>query len=264
MQLTPEERQNSSLTPERLKFAIDQVRVNGYVILESVLTPDFVGELHETFMRTLNEYIRRTDSNRGKNRYQMHMPFMEPFNDARIITNTFALPILDALLGEDCVCHYFASDTPLPGSEHQNVHSDIHRLFPGMPISPPTFAAVVNVPLVDFTEENGPVEIWPGGTHLMPEDAPMRELTDVVDSKLCLMPAGSILVRDMRMWHRGTPNRSNAARPNMAMIYARYWLKTHYPKIGIPQDTYDKLSDRAKKLFRFEDIGGELVNVPVS
>jgi hypothetical protein len=57
------------------------------------------------------------------------------------------------------------------------------------------------------------------------------------------------------MWHRGTPNRSNAARPNIALIYSRYWLKLRYPQIAIPQQTYDSLSERAKKLFRLENIG---------
>ena len=58
------------------------------------------------------------------------------------------------------------------------------------------------------------------------------------------------------MWHRGTPNRSDAPRPNMAMIYARHWLRTNYPPIGIPQDTYDDLSEDGQRLFRLEDIGG--------
>jgi hypothetical protein len=64
----------------------------------------------------------------------------------------------------------------------------------------------------------------------------------------------------MRMWHRGTPNRSDHARPNLALIYSRPWLKTNYPPIGIPQETYDNLGERAKRLFRFENIGGPLTN----
>ena len=61
----------------------------------------------------------------------MHLPFIAPFNEAAVITSPFALPIIDTLLGKDAVCHYFASDTPLPGSDYQAVHSDITLLFPG-------------------------------------------------------------------------------------------------------------------------------------
>jgi hypothetical protein len=70
-----------------------------------------------------------------------------------------------------------------------------------------------------------------------------------------MMQAGSVLIRDMRMWHRGTPNRSQEARPNKAMIYSRPWLKTHYPPIKIARETYDALPERARKLFRLEEIG---------
>ncbi len=258
MQLTQAELDANALDPETLRLAVEHVRVNGYVVFEGVLPGDVVDGLHENFMRLFHDYTTATDQNRGANRYQMHLPFAAPFNAPEVVTSPFALPVIKALLGDDCVCQYFASDTPMPGSEYQAVHSDIHRLFPGMPAATPTFAIVLNVPLVDFHEENGAVEIWPGGTHLMPEDANMLELAETMDSKRCIMPRGSLLIRDIRMWHRGTPNRSDAPRPNMAMIHARHWLRTSYPPIGIPQETYDGLSEDGQRLYRLENIGGDV------
>jgi hypothetical protein len=261
MKPTPEELESGVLHPDTRRIAVQLVRMNGYVVFESVLPPVLVKELHSAFMSVFEAYIARTEQNRGANRFQMHLPFIEPFIDPRITTNPLALTVIDELLGDSCVCHYFASDTPLPGSDYQRVHSDIHALFSeGQPMPP--YSLVMNVPLVDFTVENGAVEIWPGGTHLMPPGIHMQELAPHMDSKRVLMPAGSLLIRDMRMWHRGTPNRSDHARPNLAFIYSRHWLKTSYPPIGIPQATYDALNDRAKRLFRFENIGGPLVNVP--
>jgi hypothetical protein len=89
----------------------------------------------------------------------------------------------------------------------------------------------------------------------MPGTADIAALAPKMHSETVQMPAGSLLLRDMRMWHRGTPNRSDAARPNLALIYSRPWLKTHYPPIPIDKDVYAGLSDRAKHLFRFEAIG---------
>jgi hypothetical protein len=258
MQLTQAERDANALDAETLRLAVQEVRVNGYVVFEGVLSGDVVDELHENFMRIFHEYTTATEENRGANRYQMNLPFAAPFNAPDVVTSRLALPVIKALLGDDCVCQYFASDTPMPGSDYQRVHSDIHRLFPGMPVAPPTFAIVLNVPLVDFTEDNGPVEIWPGGSHLMPEDADMHELAETMDSKPVIMPRGSLLIRDIRMWHRGTPNRSEAARPTMAMIYARHWLRTNHPTIGIPQETYYGLSEDGQRLFRLENIGGDV------
>ena len=262
IQLTPEERESRTLPPDKRKLAVQSVQMDGYVVFESVLSPDLVRRLHAEFLRVFDAYVARTDPNRGANRYQMHLPFVPPFMDPAVIENPLALAVLDEMLGKDYVCHYFASDTPLPGSDHQRVHSDITLLFPEMPLSLPAYSIVVNIPLVDFTEENGPVEIWPGGTHLMPGGTDIQALAPLMHSERVRMPAGSLLIRDMRMWHRGTPNRSTEARPNLALIYSRPWLKTHYPPIGIPAETYESLSDRAKRLFRFENIGGQPTNVP--
>jgi hypothetical protein len=261
MHLSAEERSTQTLNPETLELAVQLVKANGYVIFEGVLPREQVKELHAAFMRVFEAHVARTDPNRGANRYQMHLPFMPPFNHPSMITSPFALPVIDALLGENCVCHYFASDTPLPGSEHQRVHSDIAYLYPELPYSAPPYSVVLNVPLVDFREDNGPLEIWPGGSHLIPGDVNMQTLAPLMRSERVLMPAGSLLIRDMRMWHRGTPNRSNAARPNMALIYSRHWLKLNYPPIHIPRETFEGLSERAKKLFRLENVGGELVNI---
>ena len=260
MKLTQDERTGGRLNPETLRFAVQQVQANGFVLFESVLPPDLVTELHTAFLRLLNAYIARTGSNRGTNRYQMHLPFTPPFNDPRVVDNPIAMAVIEALLGDDCICHYFASDTPFPGSDYQQVHSDLPPLFPGSDIPLPSFSLVLNIPLVDFRPDNGPLEIWPGGTHLMMNDLNIGELAKVMHAESVLMPAGSLLIRDIRMWHRGTPNRSDAPRPNLAMIYSRAWVReTHYPPISIPQEAYDRLSDRAKRLFRFEHIGGEAV-----
>lgn len=260
LQLTPQERESHRLSPETLRLAAQSVAVDGYVVFESVLPAAQVAQLHAAFVHVFDAYLARTDPNRGANRFQMHLPFMAPFCDPAVIENPLAMAVLDQLLGKDYVCHYFASDTPLPGSDYQAVHSDIGLLFPEKPFSLPAYSVVANIPLVDFREDNGPLEIWPGGTHMMPGGTDLQTLAPMMHSEACLMPAGSLLLRDMRMWHRGTPNRSNQARPNLALIYSRPWLKTHYPPIGIPQETYDGLSERAKKLFRFENIGGSLTN----
>lgn len=254
MQLTSEERESGRLQGDTLRLAVQAVKVDGYVVFEGVLPPDFMANLRAEFGRVFEEHTARTDPNRGANRYQMHLPFQAPFCDAAIIANPLALAVIDQMLGPDCVCHYFASDTAMPGSDYQAVHSDIHLLFPETELSLPAYSVVLNIPLVDFRADNGPVEIWPGGTHFMPGGIEMQKLAPAMHSQSVLMPAGSLLIRDMRMWHRGTPNRSQETRPNLALIYSRPWLKTKYPPIEIGAANYDRLSARAKQLFRFENI----------
>ena len=95
------------------------------------------------------------------------------------------------------------------------------------------------------------------GTHLSPPGENLEEMAGKMHSELALMPAGSLLVRDMRMWHRGTPNRSEAPRPNIAFIYSRHWLRTNYPPIRIPKKIYEGLPEKGRQLFRFENIQGD-------
>ena len=263
MQLTPQELESGRLSPATCDLAIAQVRNNGYVLFERVLPPSLTDDMHASFTSLLEKHVEQVDPNRGANRYQMHMPFAPPFSDERIIASPFVLPIVEALVGEDCICHYLASDTPLPGSDYQAVHPDIYQLFPEISAVLPPYSIVVNVPLVDAREDNGPLEIWPGGTHhYVAQPAQVATLAAEMQSVRVIMPAGSIVIRDSRMWHRGTPNRSSAPRPNFTMIYSRFWLRLRYRPIPIAQSTYAKLSPRAQRLFRLEDIGTDVDGRP--
>jgi hypothetical protein len=74
------------------------------------------------------------------------------------------------------------------------------------------------------------------------------------------VPAGTLIIRDLWMWHRGTPNRSKQMRPNFAQIYTPNRRPSELG-VCIPQEEYDKLTDRAKQLFRLEKIGSPAVNL---
>ena len=260
MKLSQRELDQNQLAPDTLAEAVQQVKVNGYVIFESVLSPDFVQTLHDEYMAIYDEALETPPERTfGNHHYRLYLPFRPPFTDERIINSPFALPIMEALIGDDLVCHYFASNTCGPGSQFQEVHSDTYNLFPESNFSTPPFMLVLNIPLVDTTEENGPIEIWPGGSHLssLPREE-LQRLAPQLPSQPALMPAGSIMVRDGRMWHRGTQNRSNRPRPNIAIVYTRPWLGAGLKRIGIPQKTYDSLPTRVQEIFKGENIGGDL------
>lgn len=265
MKLSATELESKTILSDTLQFAVEQIKANGYIIFESVFSKEKVNQLHLNFMKVFAKFTAKNALNRGKSRTQMHMPFMEPFIDPEVITNPFALAVVDALLGNDCACRYFASDTPLPGSEFQHIHADGPHLYEGFSQPLPPYSLVLNIPLVEFRQDNGPMEIWPGGTHhtyIKPDQGHASTLlerlkTDMLSERV-LMPAGSLLIRDTRMWHRGTPNRSTEPRPNLALIFNRHWYGANQD-ISIPQETYDHLSKRGKQLFRFEKIGGSVL-----
>jgi ectoine hydroxylase-related dioxygenase (phytanoyl-CoA dioxygenase family) len=267
MKLSQEELSNGKLAPETLEEAATQVKLNGFVVIENALPIDLVEELKVDFLQTVDEVLRtnveKTEVNTRafrKNRIRMDLPFRDPYINPQIITNTYALPIIDKILGEDNRVFYFSADAPMAGSDYQDVHGDYVPFFPESDAVLPISGLVVNFPLVDVTEQNGPMEAWPN-THLTPEkyysgDYVKRSAAQLDPVKM-LTPKGSMIIRDVRMWHRGTPNLSGEIRPNLALIYARHWWDGYfYPQesIGISKVAHEGLSERAKKLFRFEKI----------
>ncbi|MBP3961741.1 phytanoyl-CoA dioxygenase family protein [Paenibacillus lignilyticus] len=267
IKLTEQELATGQLNPETLETAAEQVKVNGYILFEKVLSDEKIKTIRDSFDPIFDEYIDKRGYNTGTNRAQMFLPFMAPFNDSEVIAHPIVMSVIEKVLGRGFHCSYFASDTPMPGSDYQAVHCDIMPLFPELTVPLPAFSLVVNIPLVDVNEVNGPLEIWPGGTHLNPDNANHDTLDGSINPNLHIvraaegmlsekvfMPAGSIVIRDIRMWHRGTPNRSDDRRTNLAMIFNRHWYNssTHTP---IPRETYDAMTAKEKEVYRNFRIG---------
>lgn len=126
---------------------------------------------------------------------------------------------------------------PLPGSspQRQPVHSDADFRHPDHP-----FALVVNVPLITMTPENGTTEIWLGtqnfdisaqeGVH--GERASGRIIETLLEERRKQRPPcqpvvkkGSLVIRDLRLWHAGMPNYSKDIRIMLAMIHFAPWYR---------------------------------------
>src|ERR1039458_2848333 len=69
--------------------------------------------------------------------------------------------------------------------------------------------------LVDSHQNNAPLEIWPASNRISFRTQPSKRL---------LVPAGSIIVRDIRCLHRGTPHAGVGARPFLSLVYLRPWV----------------------------------------
>ncbi|MEO2183372.1 MAG: hypothetical protein ABGY43_13845, partial [bacterium] len=69
-------------------------------------------------------------------------------------------------------------------------------------------------------------------------------------STVCPAPAGSVLIRDIRAWHGGTPNLSNDVRaiPNVE-YWAPWYREPHH--ISMPREVFDTLSPHGQDLCRY-------------
>src|SRR5207237_9537347 len=116
-----------------------------------------------------------SNPNRGPHRYYVTLPFQDLWADPRIIDNDAIMAVVEELVGADGVMCQLASDTPLAGSEHQDLHRDTQLLFPESGVETPPYQLAINFPLVDVTDANGPMEYAPG-THMTSKAEGMRRI----------------------------------------------------------------------------------------
>ena len=192
------------------------------------------------------------------------------------------LPLVDqlvsAIFGSADYCLRAASgDFCLPGAIHyQTLHSDIRdyvdaQQTPFSAFTDPTNTmsirdlpcpyVCVNFLPQDLTALNGPTRQIPGTQNSRQSIPTLAEEPEWMRlSTVCPAPAGSIMIRDVRAWHGGTPNLSDATRsiPNLE-FYAPWFREPMVP--GISYESFKKLSARAQQLTRLcvADSSEELV-----
>src|ERR1051326_3192628 len=91
-------------------LAVQRLKMDGYVIVPDLLPVAKVDRMRERFLELLDQRARGEPSNRGANRYQMYVPFENPFDDPELYYNPLVMEILRSLMGADLICTYLASD----------------------------------------------------------------------------------------------------------------------------------------------------------
>jgi hypothetical protein len=232
------------------------VLADGFCVLPGHFDRALVESWREAFAPLLARHIEREGElrNRGPARYYVTLPFAAPFADPRVYEDEDVLAVCRRLVGDDMTMCQLATDTPLLGSDYQEVHRDAPPLFPETGRETPPFQLAVNFPLVDVTEENGPFEVA-RRTHVLSKEEGLRRIeSGAVALEPILLRAGDVMIRDVRGLHRGTPNRTAAPRPMAVVGYSRRWLLRPEVSVRIPRETYDALSERARFLLRFNPV----------
>lgn len=257
--LTDAEREEG-VSGERLAQALEILADVGLVVIENAYDPAFLASVRDAYEPLCEDHIERQggwDKLDGKTFGSKHIgffpPLFAPIADARLAAHPAAVSIIWAALGSDAQCSFYHTNTCYPGSGWQPVHRDTPPLFGVEQSSPtPVTHLVLNVPLCPFTMENGATEFWPA-THLIVDKVPeqgkrLDERAARLPSIRTLLPLGSLVLRDLRGWHRGTPNNSDHSRTMLAIVYQRGWASCKH--VTIPQTTWDAWPESAHKLFR--------------
>lgn len=230
-------------------FASDFDR-DGMVVLRDHFPKETLLRWRDAFGPLLDERIQsNTTAVRGPNRHYITLPFMGIFADEAIFADPDMLGIVERVAGDDPVMCQLASDTPLAGSDYQEVHRDTPALFDRFPETP-SFQLAVNFPLCDVTLENGPFETTLGTHRMLPDEAMDAYAAGRIPLHAITMTLGDVMIRDVRALHRGTPNLTNEPRPMIVIGYSRSWYFRPEVKIDVPEPVYQSLSPKGKRLLR--------------
>jgi hypothetical protein len=179
-----------------------------------------------------------------------------------IWANGPAATVISSILGPKPHVNYVNGNTALGGynGARQNVHADLtfnHGLFP--------FGIVTNYYLVDTSPANGSTEVWLG-THRdtsfadhknCREDASGNEVefgirNELLEARREYAPPiqgqvkrGSVVIRDLRLWHAGLSNPSPNPRIMLAFVHTPWWYKCP-AKVVLPQAAQELVESWAK------------------
>jgi ectoine hydroxylase-related dioxygenase (phytanoyl-CoA dioxygenase family) len=247
--LSDSARESGRLSPELMAEALTFLHRDGIIILANAIDTHHLDALQAILGPEAEVVAQDPDHHFNFGRETRNMdqaPPLEPEHMYRDVwANPAAVAILKNVMGPDLVCHYANGNTALQATGRQPVHSDIHTTHPTFP-----FAYAINIPLCDVNAENGSTEIWPGSHR----DSQIEQHGDgkscdghltinsslVEERRECCPPVqpssrkGSLIIRDIRLWHAGMPNRTPAPRIMLAFVVQPKWFQAP-SKVLIPE-----------------------------
>lgn len=246
-------RRSGKATLELIAEGAAFLHKDGIIVLENAIDTAHIDTLNAKLAPEALEIAADPDHhfNFGKQTRNMDQapPPTKELMYKDIWCNPFAAAILSATLGPRPVIHYANGNTALKASPdgRQPVHSDCEFAHPAyFP-----FAYVINISLVDVTAENGGTEVWIGSHHVSVQDAHVSDCDN--EQLLSIRPElleerrkhsppiqastkkGSLVIRDLRLWHAGMPNLTDEPRVMLAFVASPEWWQGK-SKILLPKD----------------------------
>ena len=264
------------LAPGEVERATQLFYRDGFVVVRDALDAAQLAFLRAGCDREIHEMLaldKHRAGNRGSHRYSfggasrtghlVHRPEWAMLIDLPTVT-----PILSAIFGsQNYLARGGGGDFCLPGAvEYQALHSDMNDRREYGDFTAGSFKdprgiltyrdlpcpyVCCNFAVVDFTRLNGPTRQIPGTQH---SRTPIPTLADEPEwmklSTVCPAPAGTVIIRDVRAWHGGTPNLSDEVRAIPNAEYFAPWYREPL-RVSMPRAIYDTLSAHGQRLCRY-------------
>lgn len=245
----------------QVKSWVNTFHEQGFLFLENVLPPEWCLEMREDLDRALSENPNGLNINAAHARL-CHRMFEHSSANLRLFDLEPIVSLAEAIIPHSChVIHNNSFQTP-PGGGLTTWHQDdpAHYIVtegdPPKNVHLPVLFFTANYYLTDVTEvEHGSTECIPG-SHLFGAPCPTDLSGTERDSHIHpnLGEAGSVILFNNQVWHRGGPNRSERTRYITQITYARRMIgHKYYPFMNytMPEHVYKDANPRLKRLLGF-------------
>lgn len=253
------------VSPEQIDVWVEQFHRDGFLFLQDVLPPAWCAELRADLERALRDNPNGLNSVSERIALAHRLFETSPAN-LRLFDLEPIVSLAEALIAPNChVIHNNSFQSP-PGGGITGWHQDDapHYLVtegePPKNVRLPVLFFTANYYLTDVTEiKYGGTEAIPG-SHLFGAPCPkVMEGTQWENQvHYNLGRAGSVILFNNQVWHRGGPNRSERTRYITQVTYGRRMIgHKYYPFMNyqMPEHVYKDANPRLKRLLGFLERG---------
>ena len=221
---------------DRVTQLRNELYINGFAVMEDAIPIPTIERIHAEFLPLL-EHVRDRDHELGLDergdirvgfghlqhpcRYTVHWPWEGGLACPEIAESPTLLALLEAYWEtDDFFVSCLHSNTPYPGSIHQNWHRDIPLMSPHVAMTRVPHLGV-KFPLVDTSVENGSFEVLPS-TQYLSDPHVEGDYDDILESgsyphRMRLnMKRGTLCVASRVVSSGDSRNDSPAGRPEFA------------------------------------------------
>ena len=219
------------VAPHETTEAVEAIRKEGFVVIDNAISAEPLSLLRTRMDRDTEELLAYCKSIGGNPRDIGHLqqgpPLSRDFMFEEVAMNRFVIDICTELFDKEPHLTFYNGNTNCPDSATQHLHMDgAHRTQHPDPVEH-TFSVVVNIPPGPMNKTNGAIELWPGSHMIRPWKKNRGISAEQQEQRRQVVPpiqpctqVGDVLIRDVRLWHRGVPNPSDRPRHMIALIFS--------------------------------------------
>ncbi|OOQ87481.1 phytanoyl-CoA dioxygenase family protein [Penicillium brasilianum] len=238
IKLTSEELASKKLSSRTLQAALEALHKDGILALENAVDTTHLDKLNARMIPEAQKLYSNTATHRNFGQATGNIQ-QEPVVEADyifedILANPWATSIVEHMIGPNPQLRFYSANTAFKASGRQPPHIDVDFAMPRIP-----FGYCININLVSTSPENGATEVWLG-SHIDTDDSVFDRKAGDLQIKAELLeqrrkinppvqpslPKGSLIIRDLRLWHAGMPNKTDEPRVMLVSIQFPSWYRS--------------------------------------